>query len=233
MKPIILITHKYSEMETWGVGRKYCITSNYCRALIAAGAVPLLTAGGDAAEMAVRADGILFTGGAADVDPALYGEEVRGAKGSDPELDAMECELYRAFLAAKKPMLGICRGIQIMNVAAGGSLVQDIPSEVGEGHGVNSRHTVHAVEGSVPRQLFGEWIETNSYHHEAVKRCGEGLRPVCFAPDGVVEAIEHESLPILGLQWHPERLVGEEEMLGQDMRPLFAWFTARCAEAMR
>ena len=235
MKPVILLSHKYSEQH-WGLGRSYFTESNYCRAFIKAGALPLMTAGGDATAMAEMADGILFTGGG-DIEPQRYGDANRFGIKSDTELDEMELTLCRAFLAAGKPIFGICRGIQTINVAMGGTLYQDIPSQIElRAHkpiyaGESYRHIVHAAQGSTFERLFGSEFETNSFHHQAVKMPGKGLRAAAMTDEGLIEAIEHEAKPVIAVQWHPERMIGEENTDLPDMMPLFEHFVGMCVKA--
>lgn len=236
MKPLILITHKFDEDPLgFGVGRIYSIRSNYCRAIIRAGGVPVISALGDAEAYADIADGVVFTGSSCDIDPKLYGEENRKAASCDPQLDEMELQLFNAFYKRKKPILGICRGVQLLNVALGGTLMQDIEEEV-PGLTVHNlvyqkateQHPVKAVPGSLFEKLFGQEFLTNSHHHQAVKACGKGLRPAVMTEEGVIEAVEHEELPIFGTQWHPERMTGDEQQELTDMMPLFEHFIACC-----
>lgn len=236
MKPIILITLKPEpDPHDFGIGSFYAVRSNYCRAIIRAGGIPLMDLGGEAEDYAEIADGVLFTGGRQDIVPSLYGEENRKALGCEPELDDMELKLFDAFYKKGKPMLGICRGEQLINVALGGTMVQDIPDEVPErsAHlaeevGNIHLHTVNTMPGSVIHKLFGDELKTNSHHHQAVKVCGKGLLATGITDDGVIEAIEHESLPILGAQWHPERQIGEENPDLTNMMPLFQYFVDQC-----
>ena len=233
MKPIILLTHKYSDQH-WGLGRSYTVESNYCRALIRAGALPLVTAGGDPEEMAEMADAILFTGGA-DIEPQRYGESNQFDIHSDHELDEMELGLVKAFYAARKPIFGICRGIQTVNVGTGGTLYQHVPGQITlsahkQVYEENKpQHLVHAAEGSCIGRLFGKEFMTNSYHHQAVKTMGPGMKAAATTDEGLIEAIEHETLPILAVQWHPERMIGEENVALPDMMPLFRYFVETAA----
>lgn len=238
MKPIILVTLKPEpDPHNFGVGSMYAVRSNYCRAIINAGGIPLMNLGGNAEDYAEIADGVLFTGGRQDIVPSLYGDENRKALGCDPELDDMELKLFDAFYQRKKPIMGICRGIQLINVALGGTMVQDIPDEIpersahqGEQVGNIHMHSIHTMPGSVFHKLFGEEFKTNSHHHQAVKDCGKGMLVSGVTDDGVVEAIEHESLPIFGAQWHPERQIGEENEDLTNMMPLFVYFVNQCKE---
>ncbi len=236
MKPVILVTLKpESDPHNFGVGSMYTVRQNYCNAIIRAGGIPIMTLAGDAEDYAEMADGVLFTGGRQDIVPALYGMENRKALGCDPELDDMELKLFDAFYQRKKPIMGICRGIQLINVALGGTMIQDIPDEFpersahqGEQVGNIHMHTVKAMPGSLIHKLFGPEFKTNSHHHQAVKDCGKGMFVSGITDDGVVEAIEHESLPIFGAQWHPERQIGEENLDLTNMMPLFEYFVNQC-----
>ena len=160
---------------------------------------------------AERFDGYLFTGGD-DVDPAYYGEARHPACGEgEPDRDRFELALLRELTARDRPVFGICRGIQVMNVAAGGTLWQDICAQaVGnmtphfadlpEGH----RHTVYA-SGPLAGRLGACALCTNSYHHQAVKDPGDGLAVTARSHDGLVEAVESTRLTYYkAVQWHPE-----------------------------
>lgn len=149
-------------------------------------------------------DGLLLPGGG-DVDPARYGQENRGSLGIDRERDALEFAALETALRLGIPVLGICRGCQLLNVALGGTLHQDIPDHRAISEGVDRLHPSRTVDPVLIALYGGEFI-INSSHHQAVDRPGEGFRPVQWAPDGTVEAIRHESLPLFGVQWHPERL---------------------------
>lgn len=231
--PVIMVTQKFrAEQNGFGVGDTHCVASNYCRALEKAGATVIMSTAGDPEVYAEIAEGVLFTGGI-DVNPARYGEENRHVTQWDDRLDQWEIDIFNAFYKKEKPILGICRGIQLINVAMGGTLVQDIESEVEStvhGTGCQPEHMVIAEQGSFVNSLFGNKFMTNSHHHQAVKKCGEGMRVTAAAADGVTEAIEHESLPIIGIQWHPERMIGEENFHLTDMIPLFRQFVVQCSQ---
>ena len=169
---------------------------NYLKALEACGAEP------------VRDDmdscaGLLLPGGW-DIDPALYGQENRGSEGVDPERDRRETEAFRHFLAQGKPIFGVCRGCQMINILLGGTLHQNIPGHR-DAEDENWLHGSRTVDPLL-LSLYGERFPVNSTHHQAVDRLGEGLRAVQWADDGTIEAIRHETLPIFAVQWHPERL---------------------------
>ena len=147
--------------------------------------------------------GLLLPGGC-DIDPSLYGEENRGSVEIDGARDKREMEALRAFISSARPVFGICRGMQMINIAFGGSLLQDIP-----GHdpiGQTDRQHDSRTTDEILKELYGERFVINSCHHQAIDRIGRGLRAVQWAPDGTIEAIRHESLPIFGVQWHPERI---------------------------
>lgn len=173
----------------------------YEGALVRAGCLGAAAVSGDAAALADRFDGLLLSGGG-DLDASLFGQ-VRHPKAGDPDpaRDRAELALVRAFCALKKPVLGICRGIQVLNVAFGGDLIQHL-----DGHD-GAPHLVRAKPDSRLRALCGAEFSANSFHHQAVGRVGSGLRITARAADGTVEAIEHEALPVYGVQWHPERMV--------------------------
>ena len=148
-------------------------------------------------------DALLLPGGG-DIDPAVYGQENRGSKGIDLERDKRETEIFRLFLSQERPILGVCRGSQVINVLLGGTLHQHIPGHR-DPDNINFLHGSHTVDPLLIR-LYGERFPINSTHHQAVDRLGEGLKAVQWADDGTIEAIRHDSLPIFGVQWHPERL---------------------------
>lgn len=177
-------------------------TKNYAAALRGVGIEPVLTL--DPAE-ALRLDGLVLPGGG-DVDPCLYGAENRGSDHIERALDEAQLAAARAFLRAGKPVLGICKGMQVINIALGGGIIQHLATadlHRGEGDLV---HSCLSFEGTVLRRLYGRRFPVNSLHHQAVGRLGEGLRVTAVSPDGVPEALEHETLPVLAVQWHPERM---------------------------
>jgi putative glutamine amidotransferase len=167
-------------------------------------------------------DGLLFTGGK-DVDPAAYGETILNAKVVvEPERDAFELPLARESVARDYPVLAICRGVQVLNVALGGTLWQDIPIQVPESEihhyqKAARSETTHSIEvtrdsllGDLAGMANGAVLQANSFHHQAARVLAPSLVPVAYSPDGIVEAVElpnHEF--VLGVQWHPEHLVEE------------------------
>jgi len=169
------------------------------------------------ADVVASVDGVLLPGGG-DVLPSIYGEAAHQTfSAAEPGRDDYELELARRAVAADLPVLAICRGIQVLNVACGGSLVQDIPAQLGTTVNHVLREPPHAIahdvwiaEGSLLEQLMRERLQTdtcpvNSRHHQAPMTLGQGLIASATAPDGVVEAIEDPGKRFcLGVQWHPE-----------------------------
>lgn len=187
-----------------------------------AGGMPVILApsgGVPPGEWVARLDGLLLTGGV-DLDPATYGEEPLPALGRiDAERDAFELALTRAALAADLPLLAICRGMQVLNVAAGGSLVQDIPGQVKgalkhaqDAPRWHASHNVSLVPGSKTAAMLGTThLRVNSFHHQAVKDVARGFVAAAEADDGIIEAIESQNHAFaVGVQWHPEELCARD-----------------------
>ena len=176
-------------------------------------------------------DGLLLPGGW-DVNPARYGKERIPQETIDEELDAVQFEVLDRFLRAGKPVLGICRGHQLLNVAFGGTLVQHLPGA--ENHmslpsGEDNTHPVHVEPDSFLVPLYGSGCVVNSSHHQGVEKPGEGMRPVMLSGDGVIEAAEHESLPVWSVQWHPERMCFDRRREDTaDGSPVFRFFLEQC-----
>ena len=198
-------------------------------AFIKLGAIPLIIAFPDdvskvdqlAQDYVQLIDGLMLPGGP-DVDPTFYGEEPHPKIGMTLyQKDRFEIALIKAALAADKPIFGICRGIQIMNVAMGGTLYQDLESQYPElkiQHpqatlGQFATHHVELTAGSKLAKLYGQsTIKVNSRHHQAVKAVGKGLKVTAVAPDGVVEGMESTDTDLfLGVQWPPENMWQQED----------------------
>ena len=203
----------------------------YLDALEGAGAIPLpIPLLRDPERMRVlyeKCDAVCLPGGP-DVEPQRYGEEERADCGveSDAELDGAELLLIRWLVADDRPTLAVCRGMQVLNVALGGTLWQDLVAQGAstDSHKHEVRHeTVHAVHverGTLLHRSVGvDTLHVNTLHHQAIRRTGEGLHESAHAEDGLVEAVEMPDMRfLLGVQWHPEELVGEHE----SARRLFA-----------
>lgn len=181
--------------------------SNYLTALEAAGAR------GEARYLPapdLSCDGLLLAGGG-DIVPALFGQDNRGSRDMDPERDRAELALLDAFCAAGKPVLAVCRGFQVVNVWLGGGLIQDLPPATAPFHGGGEGDRVHpiaAVEGSLLHRLYGPVFPVNSAHHQALGGLGRGLRVTARSEGGIAEGLEHEALPLIAVQFHPERMTG-------------------------
>ena len=156
-------------------------------------------------------DGLLLAGGG-DMDPALFGQENRGSREIDRARDRAELALLDAFLGAGKPVLAICRGHQVVNVWLGGDLIQDLDPALTPFHAGGEEDRIHPVRtgpDSLLRRLYGPVFPVNSTHHQALGRLGKGLTATAWSEGGVVEAAEHRSLPLICVQFHPERMTGE------------------------
>lgn len=214
MRPVIGITSKWDEEE----GR-YLLPRGYADAVYRAGGMPLilpfLQADTEIQELLSHVDGLLLAGGG-DVDPSWFGEEPHPNLGRvDPQRDAFEILLTHLALAREVPILAICRGIQVLAVAGGGALYQDIPSQIKGALQHYQKapewypaHAIHVKPGSkLARVLQASSARVNSYHHQSVKVLPRGFQVAAEAGDGVVEAIEglHHRFA-LGVQWHPETM---------------------------
>lgn len=226
IKPLILVTPSREPDPINADIDQIRVHRNYADSIYQAGGLPVIPAfsGQELIALADSADGLLLTGGR-DVDPQRYGECVSTECGSlDPWRDALEWTLLEAFVRQKKPVFGICRGLQVINAFFGGTLYQDLKTASFAEHR-NTVHQVRAREGSLLERLYGSSFTVNSFHHQAVRHPGEGLSVTAEA-DGVVEGLAHAELPIAAVQWHPERMTGEDRFSpeGPDMHPLFLWW---------
>lgn len=209
------------------------VNTAYVRAVLAAGGVPVLLlpelTPEESLDLFCECDALLLTGGE-DVDPACYGAECHPKLGTvDRRRDANELALVADARARDLPILAICRGIQLVNVACGGSLIQDIPSErpspISHDPDTPRETAAHAIAiepGSRLSQIMeATELQTNSFHHQAVDRVGDGLVASATAPDGLIEALESSDPAewIVAVQWHPEELSIRDDAVD---RPLFA-----------
>ena len=195
--------------------------AHYAQAVARAGGLPVLVPRENEPEALVdRLDGVVIAGGQ-DVDPRLYGSEPGPASSRlDPGRDAFEAELIGAALGAGRPLVGICRGAQLLNVVLGGTLVDGLaPSHAGILYPPDARvHDVTFTPDSLLAGVYGPTARVNSFHRQAVGELGAGVAGTCRAADGLVEGIEVRAARAIGVQWHPE-------MLG-DVDPLLAWLVA-------
>lgn len=177
---------------------------NYVKYVRALGHDPLVTL--DLGDMTC-CEALLLPGGG-DITPAFFGEQNRGSRNIDTELDILQLQALELCLKKKIPVLGICKGLQIINVGLGGTLYQDMPAANRHSYdGCDKYHASIASEDSWLYQLYGGRFTVNSAHHQAIKKLGDGLSAVQHCPeDGCIEAVAHREFPILGVQWHPERI---------------------------
>jgi putative glutamine amidotransferase len=211
-KPIVGIT-TYLTPAAWGAWQQDAalVPASYVRAVARAGGVPLLVPPGAAYEETLdTVDGLVFSGGS-DLDPDLYGEEAHAeTDGWIRERDDFELGLMQAALARDVPILAICRGSQVLNVALGGDLEQHVPDRVGtnahkETPGVFADHDVAVLSGTKLSSILGERTDVKSHHHQGYGELGSGLREAARAPDGTLEALEDPTRRFtLGVLWHPE-----------------------------
>lgn len=191
------------------------ITNFYIRAVSAAGGIPVVLPSSEkmsAFEIYNKFDGFIFSGGA-DLDPACFGEEpLYGLGEITPSRDRFEMRLAEYVLKGEKPVLAICRGLQVINVAAGGTLYQDIKGVTPQLHFQQAPRWYPTHEVRLQRNtcmfevIKKETFRVNSFHHQAVKDYGKGLAAVCFSKDGIVEGMERTDRGpwLMGVQWHPE-----------------------------
>lgn len=203
-------------------------TGNYCAALRGAGGEPVA---GYCPAPDLTCAGLLLCGGG-DIESTRYGQEDRGSQPPDPERDRAELALFHAFYRAGKPILGICRGMQLINVALGGTLIQDLSPEqlpFHSGGKADMVHPVRSTEGSILRRLYGPVFPVNSSHHQAADLPGRGLQITAQSESGLAEGLELPGYPLLGVQFHPERMsFGRRRLDTVDGAPIFAWFLGLC-----
>ena len=227
MKPVIGITPSPSlDAQPHGTFLRHVLNEAYAAAIETAGGIPIIlppqaTA---PAQLLGPIDGLLLSGGA-DLDPTLYGNPDRhpATYGVDATRDRFELDLVAAAVDADLPLLGICRGIQVLNVALGGSLIQDVPSQVRSALGHRQQeanlaaetvgHEVVVIEHPTTTPLLpGPTLGVNSFHHQAIDRLAPSLVAVAHADDGLIEAVVRpESRFVVGLQWHPELMFRRHE----------------------
>jgi putative glutamine amidotransferase len=228
--PVIGITLDAEEAGGYSKLPWYAIRQNYCSAVVAAGGVPICLPHevGEVARYLDLVDGLLVTGGAFDVDPALFGatdrHETVKLKGQRTEF---EFAMTKGAIARGMAVFGICGGQQLLNVVLGGTLIQHIPDEVAAPlahEQPNPRtepgHVVKVADGTLLRRIVGAGeLPVNSAHHQAAKALGPGVSVNAVAPDGVIEGIELDGAPFcLGVQWHPEYAISDGD------RKLFSAF---------
>jgi len=231
-RPLIGVTTYHRER---GGRDRYTVPAAYVDAVRVGGGLPVLLPPGDAQpdELLASVDGLVLCGGG-DIDPALFG----GPSGHEAvystcaERDGFELALVREALARRMPLLAICRGLQVLNVALGGGLHVHLPDVVGDrvSHRISrDQHDLHPVRIEPACDLAGVLgaaeLEVASWHHQAIDRLGQGLRAIAWAEDGTIEAVELPGRPeVLAVQWHPELQAGQP---GSPQRRLFETLAAR------
>ena len=218
-RPVIGIT-TYLVPAAWGAWNMEAalVPADYVRAVVAAGGAPVLVPPGSSFVDTLRVvDGLVFSGGS-DLDPSLYSAEAHPeTNGVVRERDDFELELMREALERDVPVLAICRGSQVLNVALGGDLEQHVPDRVGtevhrEVPGVFSEHDVSVVGGTRLASILGDRHDVKSHHHQGFGALGSGLHEAARAPDGTLEALEDPTRRFtVGVLWHPE--AGEDRAL--------------------
>ncbi|MGC9467166.1 MAG: gamma-glutamyl-gamma-aminobutyrate hydrolase family protein [Anaerolineae bacterium] len=242
-RPLIGITGRKDTSARLLNAPMHSVGVTYTRAVHLAGGTPVivppLTRDVDWPPLLEQLDGLLLSGGE-DIAPAYYGQETEPWTGRvDEERDQSEIGLVRIWLATGKPLLAICRGHQVLNVALGGSLIQDIMAQVPNAldhatvPGRPMEQVVHTVEielGSRLSEILGDTeLAVNSAHHQAVALPGKGLSPIAHAPDGVLEATELPNHPFcVTVQWHPEAML----RTSRTMLPLFTAFVVAAVKRL-
>jgi putative glutamine amidotransferase len=188
--------------------------ADYARSVYAVGGMPVhLPIDADPADWVHHIDGLVLTGGA-DIDPSRYGHD-NTASTSEPDRDSVEFALYRTALDDEIPVLGICRGFQLINVHAGGTLHQDVPSHARYDLPPSApSHGVTIEPGSILHRLHGDDRAVNSLHHQTADAIGDGLRITAIADDGTPEAFEVRDAAVLAVQWHPEMMTNDDATFG-------------------
>jgi putative glutamine amidotransferase len=227
-------SYRQSNDEYWEGAPLSQVGQAYVDSVIRAGAVPMVLPVTDnlavIRSMLDVVDGVVLTGGE-DLDPALYGE-VQGEHTKDicHMRDAFDLLLFQEARARKMPILGICRGMHLINVAMGGTLDQHIPDHIQNNHRREVSHQVFVEGGSILERAMGQEAWVNSFHHQAIKDLGAGLTVSAKSPDRVIEAVEsaHEDDGfMLAVQWHPEELSGRDHKMGR----LFSFFVEYCKKS--
>ncbi|RFB18058.1 gamma-glutamyl-gamma-aminobutyrate hydrolase family protein [Bacillus sp. HNG] len=233
-KPIIGVT-SHVELDS-----KHTLSNDYIQAVIQAGGIPVILPIGideDVSQLVTNLDGLLLTGGG-DIDPFLFGEEPHPKLGAiSPGRDDLEPAIIKEMIAADKPILAICRGIQILNIALGGDMYQDIYSQhetqllqhSQKAPRYHFAHFVKAKEGSLLASIAGTTeFKVNTDHHQSVRHVPYPLDVSGVASDGIIEAIESTGHSfVLGVQWHPEGLAVRGDQIS---KRIFSRFVESCSE---
>ncbi len=235
-KPIIAITSSMDLNPNRLNDNRTMVSLDYSNSVINSGGIPVILPITDNLEVIKEQvkyfDGLILSGGG-DPDPNLYGEDCLQELGDiTPERDAFELVILEEFLKTKKPILGICRGLQLMNVFYGGTLYQDIKYvDTNIQHKQKwladlPTHDINILENNILFEIFGKKTRTNSFHHQMIKDLGRELTSIATANDGVVEAIQNKNYPFFyGVQWHPEMMASRGNLR---MKKIFDKFIESC-----
>jgi gamma-glutamyl-gamma-aminobutyrate hydrolase PuuD len=228
----IPVTTEEAQWRCWS-DTVFLTTTGYSEHLRRSGAIPVFVPVGgpddEWGQLIDVLDGVLLAGGA-DVGPHRYGQQPHDEAGPfDSARDASEATLVEAVLDSDKPVFGICRGLQVLNVAMGGSLIQHVPDVVGThshnpSRGAFARHRVNVARDSLLHSIIGASATVPTYHHQAVDTVAPGLQAVAWTDDGVIEALEDVSGRIVAVQWHPETDAPND---------LFEYFVGKCEQHRR
>lgn len=209
------------------VGKK-TETANYVRYIQTANITPVITLN---MEEVSSCDALLLPGGG-DITPAFFGEKNHGSRNIDTELDIRQLLAFDLAVKDRRPVLGICKGMQIINVGLGGKIIQDLKPSASERHSYENGDKYHmsvTVCGSWLNSLYGQNACVNSAHHQALGSLGSGLEIAQSCPlDGCIEGIAHKTLPVIGVQWHPERI--DCARSGTDGKKVLAYFVSLISE---
>lgn len=199
-------------------------TANYARYVKAVGASPVVTLDAEA----IAGCRALILPGGGDITPAFFGEQNHGSRNIDTPLDILQLQAFHLAMLRGMPVLGICKGLQIINVGLGGSLLQDLEPSSALRHQYDQGdryHTTVIIADSWLSRLYGRETTVNSAHHQAIARLGKDLCAVQHCPDdGCIEAVAHKQLPVIGTQWHPERI--DREKSGTNGEKVLAYFSS-------
>lgn len=234
MKPVIGVA---CNLELYNDREKTSSNKHYLDGIIIGGGFPVIlpyTEDNSIMETALSViNGLLLPGGA-DIYPRIYNaDSLPGLEYVNPRLDIYQSNIARRALQRQMPILGICRGMQLLNVIFGGTLIQHIPPRepwLQHRQGIAPRWTCHSVIAepkSLIETLLGGKFEVNSLHHQAIDHIAPEMKATAFASDGIVEAIEHSKFQhIWGVQWHPEELICDSNI----MKPIFEHFVSTCKQ---
>ncbi len=198
--------------------------TTYWEAVEQAGGLPVILPNSQQAwpEYLALVSGVVLIGGTADIDPSLYGEANTHSKDPNLAKDRLEIEIINRCLKTKQPLLAICRGMQLLNIACGGTLQQDLQTGFDHNQYERQNETVHDLIVKGSRLIADGTYAVNTIHHQGIGTLGQCLLAVGHSPDGIIEMIEHAEAPTIGVQWHPECLPQDSLTTA-----LFGWLVAQ------